>query len=486
MPSCTFHRRAMSMLVSFISLLVLPDTIQASWSVSTLTLQQLKEKGDYVRHTMRRDGILLVKDIPRLHEASELAFAAVEECGARTLAAKNHQGVFTDFIERPRDNTTEIGKPCDLLVTHEFRSLIHRTGADFAASLGPKALDFVRNGTHMEQFHHYKKSSDAMDVHTDAGVFIVMSSQWRDGGTNALYVTTPLNESVKVVIPEDTVVIMGGEAFGRSEELLGTFIHAVPHAPVIPADMGKKSRLWFGEMFLPAEDYDIAPNLKMDKFYHSENAASVACMYAGKMIDPRSMCPQDESLCWMACITMDCTCRNITSGGTCDSALSFHHPDCIRECPGDLPAAPFCEPGNDINMFMNGFNSILFGGDQEPCMLFYFQNWTIDSSLKFWLSFLGYALIGLFSEFIVCLRRRMNQKERNAALRLFLYSVNITLGYLVMLAAMTYSFEIFFAAILGLTIGHRIFSLNDKARFTASALASIEEIDNEYFLQPGP
>jgi len=369
-----------------------------------------------------------------------------------------------------QDNTTDIEEPCDLLITHEFRALIHRTGVDFAASLGPQALEFVQNGTHVEQFHHFKTPSDAMSVHTDAGVFIVMTSQWRDGATNALMITSPLNDTVKVEIPKDTVVIMGGEAFGRSKEFLGTSVHAVPHAPVIPPDMGS-TRLWFGEMFLPADDYDLAPDVKMDKWYHSESAASMACLYAGKMMDPRSMCPPDESLCWMSCVKTDCTCRNTTSGGTCDPSMSFHHPQCISECPGDVPVTPFCEPGNDINMFMNGFNSILFGADYEPCLLFYFQNWTINTRLKFWLSFLGYMLLGVFSEFVVFSRRKLNQLDKSSAIRLSLYTVNVTLGYLVMLATMTYAVEMFFAAIIGLSIGHLIFSLNDKSAVVSQTTA---------------
>jgi hypothetical protein len=58
---------------------------------------------------------------------------------------------------------------------------------------------------------------------------------------------------------------------------------------------------------------------------------------------------------------------------------------------------------------------------------------------------------------------------------LSLYFIQVTLGYVAMLVAMTYQVELFLAVVIGLTAGHGIFNL--RARVAESADACCQGLD---------
>merc|ERR1711967_32565 len=86
----------------------------------------------------------------------------------------------------------------------------------------------------------------------------------------------------------------------------------------------------------------------------------------------------------------------------------------------------------------------------------------------------GTLLLGIATEWCVYIRRqysRTNSKS-NKVIRTLMYGVNVFLGYMLMLLAMTYSTTIFCMVIGGLTIGHGFFNWNAEVGETTDPCCS--------------
>uniref|UniRef100_A0A7S4QLB2 HMA domain-containing protein n=1 Tax=Alexandrium monilatum TaxID=311494 RepID=A0A7S4QLB2_9DINO len=135
-----------------------------------------------------------------------------------------------------------------------------------------------------------------------------------------------------------------------------------------------------------------------------------------------------------------------------------------------LPGEGFCN-GVLTDMHMLGFT---FTGEETPCLVYLFQGWHLTDSVRFWGAWIVTVLAGIFAEWLVAVRRweatwrpvpkaavgRFSPRRivRQAG-RLMLYALTRTMGYIVMLFAMTYSAELFIAVLIGLTIGYACFNL---------------------------
>jgi hypothetical protein len=128
-------------------------------------------------------------------------------------------------------------------------------------------------------------------------------------------------------------------------------------------------------------------------------------------------------------------------------------------------------------MWMTGFQSV--GDPGDPCVALLFPQWVLDTVPKFALGCCGVFLMGLCVEGLVKLRRWINQERLPthsrrrwlfwAVMQLLLYGVQLTLGYFLMLIAMTYEVELFLMVITGLVLGHALFNLNGPVLESADA-----------------
>merc|ERR1719473_2156243 len=142
--------------------------------------------------------------------------------------------------------------------------------------------------------------------------------------------------------------------------------------------------------------------------------------------------------------------------------------DCTLACPNKSKTSDaFCN-GQGTDMFMGGF--VATGNGDDSCLMFLHSSLIMDSPWKFFVGCLATVLLGVLNEYVVSVRR--NFKKANVSGRWFiagtglLYVINLIFGYLLMLLAMTYSYEIFAMVLLGLVIGHLWF--NRAARITES------------------
>jgi len=122
-------------------------------------------------------------------------------------------------------------------------------------------------------------------------------------------------------------------------------------------------------------------------------------------------------------------------------------------------------------MHMRGFVGKIgpFGdpGEAHNCVILLFHSWTLDSVAAFVCAVVGTFAIAIFTEGLSCLRREHLStspwlRQRPLTFRLglsALFTCQVTLGYCLMLIAMTYQLELFLAVMLGLGAGHLIFNV---------------------------
>ena len=131
---------------------------------------------------------------------------------------------------------------------------------------------------------------------------------------------------------------------------------------------------------------------------------------------------------------------------------------------------------------MDGFQWALKGESQ--CINLYFQSWTLDSVGKFVGAMIGVVLLGMSTEGISRYRHNLNVKSRTASLgerkklsyiQTGLHGVHAFVGYILMLATMTYSMELLLSVILGLVVGYAVFGGDSYAHVSTNPCCAFLE-----------
>ena len=123
----------------------------------------------------------------------------------------------------------------------------------------------------------------------------------------------------------------------------------------------------------------------------------------------------------------------------------------------------------------NGFYlSSLGEADSTPCVVLFFDSWTLDSAGDLALGCFGVCLLGFLAEAVSALSRYAAKKRaifgnvRGRLHRLavgFCFLVRIVLAFLGFLAVVTFCAEIFLCLCLGFLLGHLAFDSNPTPSF---------------------
>lgn len=115
-------------------------------------------------------------------------------------------------------------------------------------------------------------------------------------------------------------------------------------------------------------------------------------------------------------------------------------------------------------MYMDGFRFSMAG--RQPCLNLYFPSWTLDTRFKFLLALIFVFALAFSAEAISKYRHNLskrptsqNYQERRTRQMIIsgLHGFQALLGYIVMLATMTFSLEILLSVVLGLSAGYYYF-----------------------------
>ena len=120
----------------------------------------------------------------------------------------------------------------------------------------------------------------------------------------------------------------------------------------------------------------------------------------------------------------------------------------------------WCAPGDATPMF-TGFGGLTQNG---LCTLFLFPSGQLDTSAKYFFAWVGTVALALAVDAIAYFRRKhvVRALADSPALRRaadsLLFAAQIVAAYWVMLVVMTYSGPLFVAVLVGLTLGHAVFT----------------------------
>ena len=145
----------------------------------------------------------------------------------------------------------------------------------------------------------------------------------------------------------------------------------------------------------------------------------------------------------------------------------------VTSNPSDV-VYPFCYGGT--TMYMEGFQWI----QSSTCVVLLFPSWVLNSSWKYILAVIATFLCALGLEKFIQQRRKVMAYMESGTYRLFVsalfYGIQLSVGYLLMLIIMIYSFVLFMAVILGLVSGHILFNAKD-AIWPIHESLNLDEID---------
>ena len=119
-------------------------------------------------------------------------------------------------------------------------------------------------------------------------------------------------------------------------------------------------------------------------------------------------------------------------------------------------------------MFMSGFTSVATEKrGNTACLNLFFDSWTLDSKTKYVVGTIGIFFLAIFFEYMKVLKKlimarrsiRKGSQYVRDLISIVFYGCQLTISYFLMLAAMTYSTELFCAMLSGLTVGYTLFTL---------------------------
>eukprot|EP01035_Chromulina_nebulosa_P020945 gene20945-27147_t len=305
-------------------------------------------------------------------------------------------------------------------------------------------------------------------MHVDEGVMIAMTSGYYQGDepadSSGLYLLDNQIGRCKAKYDDDALILLIGEG---SNWLLNQSFRPVPHQLVAGINGKKATRAWYGRMILPSNDQMISidkqtmsyGDYRLDAVRQVEGELSDR--HVGRQLFTTTTCTTNNGEpgieCWISnCLSVaalscgeSAYCVDPTTNELYQSSDMCMN--CIAECIYHNTSS-YCT-GSGTTMFMDGFHSQLLSPvDSVQCINLFFTTWTLDNSVKFAFACIGVLLMGIVWRLMFNLFGPLNNyldRVRRIGSR-----SHITLSYSLMLAAMTFSYELFFMVVSGITIGH--------------------------------
>lgn len=380
-----------------------------------------------------------------------------------------------------------------LLDTHPASNASTRSGEDHDSII--KLVSDTNSGS-LDHFHVYKpsegtetKEPTALSVpfHYDMGFFIILTPEmWVDAKSASLSKLSSLlvkksdGSIIRVEVKDGkSVIVMIGAGLTSWWSPKAPFKACLHGVEQIDRSKGA-NRVVLGRMFLPPLSAVSSQRVTFHDFFHAPSRSPIPVSSAGaewrRLLDVR--CAAGKKYCWMTCMDEpDCggdesVCMNSETSVECGPSecntkcgLMCPVPNVFSSQTGQFQSygknALFCQGAT--SMVMSGFESVT--DSDSNCIILFFRPWLLDSPIKFFFGCLGVFLLGMAIEATIKLRRFVTsgavRSERvwvkNAAVT-SLFGTNVALGYLAMLAAMTFNVEIFFSTVLGLATGHLVFA----------------------------
>jgi len=145
--------------------------------------------------------------------------------------------------------------------------------------------------------------------------------------------------------------------------------------------------------------------------------------------------------------------------------------------------------GGGMAMYMDGFRFSLLTGT-PPCLNLFFSDWTLHSRGKFFRAMVLVVILGIAVEAVAAYRAKYiamvqsdsgsgsSNKRRVKVVMTLLHGLQAFMGYILMLATMTYSLEFLICTCTGLCIGYFLF-FKDRVSFPSATNPCCDFLENE-------
>lgn len=408
----------------------------------------------------------------------------------RSSAALSIAGVPQSMSSECGLKSSKLRAVTDTAIRQLFYALDKSMDSSLFQDSDYKFEDIVKKGEHLEHLHAYYESIDStefiagtkptMEMHTDAGLFIAMTSSMyitenheiETNTRNGLFLQLPSGTIVEALVSDsDSLIFMVGDGAARwLLPSLGAPLRAVPHAMVGNMHHGA-TRNWYGKMYLPpanailrhtngltyaryrqleikaassaTNSHELFEYLPlacgggyMDNLEDGNDGAISESSTTSSYMLMNTQCDNGNGVyCWNQCVSIaaypcgnQAECVDPATGqpvdGTtmCPSVLGMEACElqCVSDGPTDVnitSSDDFCI-GTGTIMFMDGFN--VFAGAKEGtvfCVNLLFKDWTLDSNMKYTLGCLGVVVFGIFIEMLSYLRRHFYDKLPDGPIR---------------------------------------------------------------------
>ncbi len=539
-----------------------PDTAQAL--ITYFTQLGAAQITGIPRFAMTRKRAL--EDLAECLEQEKTAPSIVMADGSKRIStgAASHNGIPEKMNSKCGDTSSKLRSAIDGVAHQVFLSLdsiISRKPQRLMEPSYDSFTDLIAHGEHLEHLHAYYSADKAskaqassaatLDYHVDAGMMIAMTTGYYSNAEaspqSGLYMKLIDGSRVKAEADDDALILLMGEGAAKwLNPVFGKPFRALPHALIADLPVGGgASRSWYGKMYLPPADAVIpeTQGMSFKQFHQVESDHSSVLNKVTQETDQSSLqellpaacggevgrryllamteaCPSNQIWCWAQCMDVgdlpcgnDAVCwdshANVISNGdnhcmTAGVPGGYCYPVCPNTTLSNSTYSGYCY-GEGTSMFMQGFVSIVSEGTgNTECVNLLFQEWTLDSQIKY-----GFACFGVF---VMCFAIQFMTKFRSTHVDSFLspmfqgskataayyplikrtvntilFGVQITLSYFAMLVAMTYSVELFCMVCVGLTAGYAVFhSESSKGQISDPCChepADDEKDDNDALLK---
>ena len=140
--------------------------------------------------------------------------------------------------------------------------------------------------------------------------------------------------------------------------------------------------------------------------------------------------------------------------------------------------------GMKMVMYMRGFHwSTAKRNELLPCLHFYVSQWGLVNLASFKGAMVFSFLLAFLTQGLSAIRaivvKHVTNKQRKKPLLLLIYVLQSFMGYLIMLIAMMYSWELLLSVVLGVMMGNRLFTKSDKREVEQSRRRQSRKIDSQ-------
>jgi hypothetical protein len=357
--------------------------------------------------------------------------------------------------------------------------------------------------------------------HTDAGLLIAMT--FGSTASYSLEIRGPSSASVLLKHDPRSLIVMVGDG---AQHWLGLNWNSVEHRVVKTPNSSTSNvgrRAWYGRMYFLPSDFEMPLydgktfEVLRASMYEEPSSGNKLSLLSPRCLQPAfatggfpsssstrelhlveavtTQCTADDGTagirCWTSCVSVapiseTCGAANAVCwdsveqqvvDGTIMCPSSPMSTACDLACLVPLKASPtptdgggdgssdFCV-GEGLSMYMDGFKFASFDSS-NLCLNMLFPAWTLNDSTKFGLGCFGFFALSVLVEWIKVLRKRLYKAQQPGWGRkismMVIHGLHAMLGYVIMLAAMTYSIEMLLSVVAGLSLGFGLFTSDSEA-----------------------